>query len=92
MQQVVHAYTLKKRFFTEPKKVLPLGTREDPFLVSYKRGFVSNLFWITEIKVSYQTFRIEPFHQIENKVPQTGFHTEPLQENGKKGSVDTVSY
>ncbi len=29
-------YALKKRFFTKPKMVLPLGTREDPFLVSYK--------------------------------------------------------
>jgi hypothetical protein len=29
-------HTLKKRFFTEPKKVLPPGTREDPFLVSQK--------------------------------------------------------
>jgi hypothetical protein len=40
----------EKRSSPKPEKVLPADTRTHTFLIPYKKGFVSKLFWTTKIK------------------------------------------
>jgi len=50
-------YTLKKnRYDAEPIKFLPPGTREEPLLFPYKKGFLKSLYEKVKIKVSQKLF------------------------------------
>ncbi len=77
----------KKRFFPKPKKDLPADTREDPFLVSEKEGFVSNLLLINGKNGSVQKVRYETFLKFFNKGSVQKVRHETFIEQFQKGSA-----
>jgi hypothetical protein len=85
-------YNQKKRFFPKPKKDLPADTREDPFLVSEKEGFVSNLLLINGKNGSVQKVRYETFLKFFNKGSVQKVRHETFIEQFQKGSAQKVRY
>jgi hypothetical protein len=78
--------TLKKKVFYETKKGSSRVTREDPFLVSQKEGFVWNFYFVSGKNGFVPKVRYEIFTGKSQKVSHTWFRTEPFQDHVQKVS------
>ncbi len=86
VQQIKSRYTVKKRFFTKPKKDLTAGTRAEPHLVSSEEGSVWNFSWWVGKMVLYTRFLTKPLPEKIQKTLHARFGTKTLKKKVSKVS------